>query len=249
MKKIIALLFAAFLLIAYNGSRAQSPSDKSDAEKPSVAEKKTYLKDLAEQLNTDWPKNRTINFVCHGHSVPAGYFKTPKVDTMNAYPHLWHEEITKKFPHAVTNVTVTAIGGDNSLAGEARFERDVLALKPDVVTIDYCLNDRYIGLEKAKAAWSSMIEKAQAVGVKVILLTPTPDQGAKLDDPQDPFNQHAAQVRDLAAKYHVALVDSTKAFQAAIKKGAKLEDLMSQGNHPNRAGHELVSKELIQWLP
>jgi lysophospholipase L1-like esterase len=229
--------------------KAQLPSDKPNAEKTSVADQKTYLKDLADLLNTDWPKNRTVNFVCHGHSVPAGYFKTPKVDTMNAYPHLWHEEIAKKFPHAVTNVIVTAIGGENSIAGEARFDRDVLAMKPDVVTIDYCLNDRYIGLEKAKAAWSSMIEKAQAAGVKVILLTPTPDQSAKLDDPQDPLNLHAEQVRELAAKYHVGLVDSAKAFREAIKKGAKLEALMSQVNHPNGAGHELVSKELIQWLP
>ena len=48
----------------------------------------------------------------------------------------------------------------------------------------------------------------------MILLTPTADMSAKLDDPNDPLNQHAAQVRELAATHHVGLVDSLAAFQS-----------------------------------
>jgi lysophospholipase L1-like esterase len=116
-------------------------------------------------------RNRTITIVCHGHSVPAGYFKTPVVDTFNAYPHLLHLALKKRFPHAVINVIVTAIGGENSEQGSARFEKDVLCHKPDLITIDYALNDRRIGLEKARQAWTSMIEQAKAKNVKVLLLT------------------------------------------------------------------------------
>ena len=54
------------------------------------------------------------------------------------------------------------------------------------VTIDYALNDRGLGLERARAAWVAMIAQAQAKGINVILLTPTPDQTANLDDPNDP---------------------------------------------------------------
>ena len=49
----------------------------------------------------------------------------------------------------------------------------VLRYDPDVVTIDYGLNDRGIGFERAREAGSSMIKPAQTEGVKVILLTPT----------------------------------------------------------------------------
>ena len=69
---------------------------------------------------------------------------------MNAYPHLWHAKLAEKFPHAVINVIATAIGGENSEQGAARFERDVLSLKPDLVTIDYSLNDRGLPLERTK---------------------------------------------------------------------------------------------------
>ena len=58
----------------------------------------TYLADILALLKKDWPDNRTVNIVCHGHSVPAGYFKTPTVDPMNSYPHLLHARLAERFP-------------------------------------------------------------------------------------------------------------------------------------------------------
>ncbi len=124
----------------------------------------------------------------------------------------------------------------------------VLSHRPDVITIDYALNDRRIGLERARKAWVSMIEQAKAKGIKIILLTPTADLAAKLDDPADPLNQHAEQIRHLAGEYGVGLVDSYAAFKAQVRQGGRLEDLMSQGNHPNRKGHDLVAAALIKWF-
>jgi hypothetical protein len=66
-----------------------------------------------------------------------------------------------------------------------------------VVTIDYALNDRAIGLKRAEAAWRWMITQALQQHMKVILLTPTPDLKANLNDPEDPLNQLAEQIRRL----------------------------------------------------
>jgi acyl-CoA thioesterase I len=230
--------------VAFAGPEPAKPTTT-----PAVADKATYLSDLTTVLKKQWPANRTVNIVCFGHSVPAGYFATPKVDTFNAYPHLLHKGLSDAFPYAPINVIVTAIGGETSERGVKRFQRDVLDHRPDVVTIDYGLNDRFIGLERAKKAWCEMIEKAQKAGVKVILLTPTADLTAKLDDPKDPLLQQAAQIRLLAAQYHVGLVDSLALFQQYIKSGGKLADLMSQINHPSRKGHDLVAGALLEWFP
>lgn len=208
----------------------------------------TYLADLRESMTLLWPKNRTINIVCHGHSVPSGYFRTPVVDTFNAYPYLLHRAVKEQYPNAVINVIVTAKGGEDSESGAKRFARDVLAIHPDVVTIDYSLNDRRIGLQRAEAAWKSMIAAAKQQGVKVLLLTPTPDEKANLDDPNDPLVLHAEQVRRLAREHGVGLVDSLASFREATRSGKKLHDLMSQANHPNRPGHDLVVKELLPWF-
>lgn len=241
-KSMVAGVMGLIILAGLGAAAGDMPARQA-------ADPANYLAALTAICKTQWPKNRTVNIVCHGHSVPAGYFKTPRVDTFNAYPHLLHQGLKERFPFAVLNVIVTAIGGEASDAGAARFERDVLSLHPDVVTIDYALNDRRLGLEKARAAWAAMIEQAATRGVKVILLTPTPDQGAKLDDPNDPLNRHAEQIRRLAAQYQVGLVDSLALFKEYLKKNGKLEDVMAQVNHPNRRGHDLVAAELLKWFP
>ncbi|GBL30890.1 hypothetical protein EMGBS10_20400 [Opitutia bacterium] len=204
------------------------------------------LAPVVQALELKWPRNRTVHLVCHGHSVPAGYFVTPAVHANEAYPAGLQAGLRARFPHAVLNVIVTAIGGEASDRGAARFERDVLALRPAVVTIDYSLNDRRLGLEKARANWSAMIVAAKAAGIQVILLTPTPDQSAKLDDPKDPLNLHAEQVRALAKEHGVLLVDSLALFKSKVAAGTPLKDLMSQVNHPNAAGHALVTAALLE---
>lgn len=245
----IALCTTLLILLSCELHAAPEPRPVMIAStQPAIADCGTYLANVRTLLEAQWPKNRTVTIVCHGHSVPAGYFKTPSIHEMQAYPHLLQAALCKAYPYAEINVIVTAIGGENSESGAARFDRDVLALHPDVVTIDYALNDRPIGLERAGKAWRAMIERAIAGGVKVILLTPTPDLSAKLNDPMDPLNQHAQQIRRLAAEYHIGLVDSLAAFKRAIAEGNRLEDLMAQVNHPNAKGHEIVARQMVRWF-
>ncbi len=214
-----------------------------------VADSDQYLSELSKAMTVKWPKNKTLNIVCHGHSVPSGYFNTPIVDTFNAYPHLLHRALKEQNPHAVVNVIVTAIGGENAISGAKRFDAEVLTHKPDLLLIDYSLNDRRAGLEKSRAAWEEMITKAKQLDIEVLLLTPTPDKRADINDPEDPLNLHAEQVKKLAAKHGVGLVDSYAAFKKHLKSGGELDEMMSQVNHPNRKGHELVLAELLKWFP
>ena len=217
----------------------------------SLPNTESYLADVVAVLNSQWPDSRTVNVVCHGHSVPAGYFATPMVDTFNAYPHLLHVGLKHRFPFAVVNVIVTAIGGECSESGAARFDADVLRHSPDVVTIDYGLNDRGMGLPEARTAWRTMIDKATSTGAKVILLTPTMDVTQRSGYPgadRDDLPRHAQQIRELAADREVGLADSFDAFERYSQAG-DLSDLLSWSNHPSRTGHELVARELLRWFP
>ncbi len=244
-RTFVALAGAAALQAATGGEMDATTTGKT-------ADPRTYLSELVAQLRKQWPKNRTVNIVCHGHSVPAGYFKTPRVDSFNAYPHLLHVGLKQRFPDAVINVIVAGIGGEESDRGAARFERDVLGHRPDLITIDYALNDRRIGLEKARGAWESMIAAASQKNVQLLLCTPTSDVTQRPGATQKeraPLREHAAQIRELAAKHALGLVDSLAAFDAAMASGVSLESLLSQPNHPNRGGHDLVVKQLLEWFP
>jgi len=244
MKALIFLLFilSGFLVHAQNSeSRIQNP--ESGMVNPS-----DYLSDLKTELQKEWPKNRTINIVFHGHSVPAGFFKTPNVNTLSAYPNLFLKKLKEIYPYAVVNVIVTAIGGENSVKGVERFESDVLIHKPDVIFIDYALNDRGVGLEKAKEAWNKMINIAKKQVIKVILVTPSPDQNVNLTDSTNVLKKHTDQIIQLAKENQVALVDSYKAFEFLYSDKEQLAEYMSQVNHPNELGHELIANEVIEWF-
>lgn len=208
-----------------------------------------YLDTVLDELGTRWPDNRTINIVCHGHSVPSGYFATPFVNTFSAYPHLLHLMVKERFPFAVTNVIVTGIGGETSKRGSERFEEDVLCYKPDVLTIDYSLNDRGIGLDMAKESWERMIIQALERNIKIILCTPTWDCSYYVQDENwELLALHAEQVRMLADKYNIGLADSFEAFRRHVSEPADLANYLSHINHPTRAGHQLVANEIGKYF-
>lgn len=208
-----------------------------------------YLDNVLDEMAVHWPNNRIINIVCHGHSVPAGYFATPFVNTFDAYPHLLHRMIKERFPYAVTNVIVTAIGGERAVEGAERFEEDVLCHKPDILVLDYSLNDRGDGLETAKQAWEKMITQALERNIKVILCTPTWDRSYYVQDEDwDKIVQHAEQVRALADRYNVGLADSFEAFRRHVVVPADLAQYLSHVNHPTKAGHELVAREIAKYF-
>lgn len=83
-----------------------------------VASQELYLEQIKAEMMVEWPKNRTINLVFHGHSVPAGYFKTPVVNTLASYPYIVLEQIKSKYPFTVVNIINTSIGGEHSESGE-----------------------------------------------------------------------------------------------------------------------------------
>ena len=236
MRIIFFFLFSAFLL----SFQAYSKSNLTDS--------LDYLQECKMELKKEWPKNRTINLVFHGHSVPTGYFKTPIVNTFESYPFQLLKQLKELYPFAVINIITTSIGGENSMSGEKRFESDVLVHKPDVLFIDYALNDRAIGLDKSLAAWSNMIEKATSNNIKVILLTPSPDGSSNMLDPTNDLEKYSSQIKMLAKKYGVGLVDSYDSFKQKVISGDSLSNYMSQVNHPNEKGHLLIANELMKYF-
>ena len=201
---------------------------------------------LRAELEKPWPNNRAIHLVFHGHSVPAGYHKTPEVKPFDSYPLLALGMIKENHPHAVINAIVTAIGGETSVQGAARFERDVLSLRPDVIFIDYALNDRRLPEAEVETAWRAMARAAKARGVPVVFITPTGAQGVKIGAAGEALEIRAEIIRKVAEEEDVPVADVWAVWKAALAGGVKQEALLSQVNHPNREGHELAAKVIAK---
>ncbi len=211
-------------------------------------EKEDYLSEIKAELTKVWPKNRTINLVFHGHSVPSGYFVTPDVKPFESYPFLLLKELKKVYPTAVINIILTCIGGENSQLGAKRFKKEVLNHEPDVLFIDYALNDTGIGAVASRKAWEHMIKAALKKNIKVILLTATPDQRVDLLNKETDLQKICDQVVDLSKQYQTGLIDNYSVYQKLVSSGEKVTDYMSQVNHPNEKGHQLVVKGMMKYF-
>ena len=237
------IIFAITFLLSLNLACAQQNSASS-----SKKEKATYYLDsLKKELKVKWPNNRAINLVFHGHSVPTGYTTGGVLDRLNAYPYRALKKVNDFYPYSVVNTITTSIGGEQAEQGAKRFKDEVLNHKPDVLFIDYGLNDRSIGLERAKVAWEQMIEEALEYGTKVILLTPTPDLKEDITFEDTPLAKHSNQIRALAKKYNIGLVDSYALFKA-LAEIQPLKGYMSQNNHINQKGHQFVADTIFEYF-
>lgn len=208
---------------------------------------KTYLGSLKVELQKKWPKNKQINLIFHGHSVPTGYLTKGVLDRLQAYPFRTMKKITDFYPYAVVNCITTSIGGEQSEQGAKRFLEEVLIYKPDVLFIDYALNDRSIGLKRAKSAWEKMIVQAKNYGCKLILLTPTPDTKENINNSEAKLAKHSKQIKELALKHNVGLVDTYQYFKELSQK-LPLESYMAQNNHINQKGHQFVADLIFKYF-
>ena len=236
MKTIYFILITALLFSCQSNdiNKNENPSD--------------YLDNIKTELKKEWPKNRTINLVFHGHSVPAGYFKTPIVNTLESYPFQLLKELKALYPYAVINIINTSIGGENSAEGATRFDSQVLIHKPDVLFIDYALNDLGIGLDKSYKAWKEMIRKALKRDIKIILMTPSPDQRISILETDNKLEQHKNQIEQLAKENGVGLINSYELFKERVIVGDSISKYMSQVNHPNQEGHHLIAKQILKYF-
>lgn len=215
-----------------------------------IPDRKRYLVEILDMLAKTWPDNRTVQIVCHGHSVPAGYSTPPLLDPFHAYPHYLHRLIKERYPFGAMNMIVTAVGGENATRGAARFTDEVLCHKPDVLLLDYALNDRYVSLEASEAAWRRMIEDGLTAGCKILLATPSWDRSYfRQDDMWRSLMEHDRQVRQLAEVYGVGLMDFFAVFTQYVEQGGDAEDLLCADDHPSRKGHRLLAQEAARWFP
>ena len=165
------------------------------------------------------------------------------------------------------------VGGHNTDHARARFEKDVLTHDPDVVVIQFGINDAAVDVWKDPPAKESrvsltdyeanlrhFIDALAKNGAEVILMTPNPLRWNKKmremygkppydPDDEDGFNAflklYAGKVRELAKEKKLPLVDVYRLFEAhGAKADQSIDELLLDGIHPNERGQRIVADGL-----
>ncbi|MEI6515004.1 MAG: SGNH/GDSL hydrolase family protein [bacterium] len=154
-------------------------------------------------------------------------------------------------------VKVTAIpagiSGHKSNDMLARLDRDVLSKKPDWMTLSCGVNDVWHGangvpLDKYKENITKIVEKCQAAGVKVMILTATmigEDQPNGNNQKLVAYNEF---LRKLAKEKRCLLADLNAEMQAgiALVKNKKGNVYTGDGVHMNDAGNEMMALGVLK---
>lgn len=144
------------------------------------------------------------------------------------------------------------ISGHKSNQMLERLQRDVLNKKPDWMTLSCGVNDVWHGangipLDQYKTNITTILDRCQAAGVKVMMLTATVI-GEEVENENNrklaPYNDF---LRALAKEKNCPLADLNQMFQEALKASPKPgRVLTSDGVHMNPAGDQLMAKGILK---
>lgn len=207
--------------------------------------------------------------------VAFGDSLTAKREGVVTYSEVIQAEFNKnKIGATVIN---SGVPGNTSSMAKARFEKDVLEHKPDLVILLLGTNDAAVDVWKDPPATGprvpidvyeqnmrGFIKALKAQGSKIIVVTPLPTRwteklkgmyGKPPYDPTDPdgFNiilkSYVQRIRDVAASENVKLIDMYKEFSKYDKvKGRSMDDLFLDGLHPNTKGQSILAAPLLKAI-
>lgn len=224
---------------------------------------------FAVLLNSEIAMAQPKTIVAFGDSITA-----PRKNVIT-YSDIIREEFKKK--NLDVKVINSGVGGNTSSMAKERFEKDVLAHKPDLVIIQLGTNDAAVDVWKNPPASAprvpidvyeqnlrEFITKLKAQKAKIILVTMPPTRwtekmkemyGKPPYNPNDEFgwnvilNDYVQRMRDVAKKEKVILVDLSKEYYKYHKvKGQTMDDLYLDGLHPNNKGQQLEAALLLKEI-
>lgn len=215
---------------------------------------------LGQGTNSPPERLRGVHrIVCLGDSITQGG------EGPGGYVWLVRRYLTQLYPEV--EVINAGISGHKSTDMLARFQRDVLDKKPQLVTISVGVNDvwhgfydnhpngdgpRGVTLEDYRKNVEEMMRRAEAAGVRVVLLSTTVIHEDLQNRENAKLVGYNAALRDLARRHRAVFADLQKPFQALIKDyratGARDDLLTVDGVHMNPLGNKVMAHALLSAL-
>jgi lysophospholipase L1-like esterase len=147
--------------------------------------------------------------------------------------------------------------GENTVRDlKARWQSDVLALKPDWLSIMIGINDvwrqfdnplqveKHIGLSEYEQTLDELIGSTLPQLTGLVLMTPYFVEPNRADPMRKMMDMYGSAVRHLAEKYQAILVDTQMAWDeglAEMHSAALAPDRI----HPNIAGHMILARAFL----
>lgn len=181
-----------------------------------------------------------VRIVCFGDSITGAYYHT---GSRRAWPDWLREALMGAYPQAQLKVFNAGISGHTTVEALARLERDVLARQPQLVVMNFGMNDvTRVPMDAYRQNLQTIIQKSGEAGAAVVLVTPNTvhENQARPNSKLEAVSQI---VRDVAAEADLKVVDWFQ-FTSEQRQNDSLgwQLTMSDDIHPNRHGHAQLAE-------
>lgn len=193
----------------------------------------TRLKNLMKRAANG--ESLVIGFL--GGSITQGSLSsTPKT----CYAYLVYEWWKKSFPNAAFSFVNGGIGGTTSHYGGARAWKDVLRYRPDIVTVDFSVNDDA----------NEFFEETYEGTLRRLLAAPSSPAVVVLNNVFYDTGKNAQDYHNrIADHYGIPHVSIKDIVYPDVESGKIVRaDITPDNLHPNDKGHRLVADEICKLL-
>jgi acyl-CoA thioesterase-1 len=196
---------------------------------------------FAENTVADLKEGCNVTIVALGDSITAGFA------VRRGFPSFWREMLQQKYPEARLELINSGISGDTTLDGLARLDWAVLSYEPDLVTINFGINDSVLGLglDEFEMNLVEIVRRIRAgPDSEILLLSSQPLETPPYDKIVRDYYQTIERV---AKEMDVGFVNVYEAWMERVRAGTPLGSLVIPGlDHPNEAGYRIIAEELMK---
>lgn len=189
-----------------------------------------------------------------GRAYPLGEGQT---GIGNGYVRIIKDILDAWYPDVDVRVTNAGISGNTSRDLLARFDNDVLSLKPDWVAICIGINDvwrqftapvsaeRHVLPDEYRNNMEKILFSLRNTVNKTFLFTPYYIEPNAEDPMRKRMDEYTEMCRDMAKKYDCILIDLQEMFDNYCKHHHSTY-LAGDRVHPNSLGSMLIAKEFLK---
>ncbi len=157
----------------------------------------------------------------------------------NCYASRFFNWWSEKFPEGKFNFVNAGIGGTDSYLGVHRVDEQLLSQNPDVVIVEFSVNDTDKTMNKY--SYDSLVRKILSAENQpaVILLFTTQEDGTSLQDVH----------KEIGTAYNLPMISYRNAVYPEVEAGTiNWKDISPDNIHPNDVGHDIIGQLLGRYL-
>jgi len=235
--KILALIFIALILagasyshVEYNNILSGNPNypTKEIIRRSMVNDNPIVLSNIKQKIKNREP----IKIAFMGGSITAGAIAVPVSEKFSTK---LCADLSLTFGVPIEEINISW-GSTSSCLGVFRFDEEVLPRNPDLLIVEYAVNDWEI---YSMVAYENLIQKAIFRNIPIIALFTMTDKG---------WNKQAYE--ELICKnYNIPAISYRDAYYPLVENGTlKWNDIAADYVHPNNNGHRLIDYLLYDYI-